>query len=60
MNLDIGITKYMFNTELWGVWKMLTLAEKGGKGGQEIADIGWPRGRGGPPNADITDKTASK
>ena len=39
---------------------MLTLAEKGGKGGQEIADIGWPRGRGGPPNADITDKTASK
>ena len=41
-----------------GVWKMLTMDDKGGRGGWANADIGghWlTKGGGGLPYVDITD-----
>ena len=52
-------TNYVSNWRGGGdVRKILTLAERGGRGGLENADINWQKGEGGLANADNHDKNA--
>ena len=57
-NIFRGCSEIMSAADGAGGWKMLTLADKEGKGIPANSDIGWQMGVGGLANADITDNNA--